>query len=79
MTFTFIITFLKHLHNSLVTMLIQRILRGAGLLLIIVQSSCTHKTDEHALFELMPNTGINFVNKVQDQEYNNSFLFRNFL
>ncbi|MCS3797898.1 VCBS repeat-containing protein [Niastella sp. OAS944] len=30
------------------------------------------------LFELVENTGINFTNPVVDQEYDNSFLFRNF-
>ena len=30
------------------------------------------------LFELVENTGINFNNQVVDQEYDNSFLFRNF-
>lgn len=35
-------------------------------------------TPPKPLFELMPNTGINFNNEVHDQELNNSFLFRNF-
>ncbi len=39
--------------------------------------SCSKKT-KTPLFELVQNTGISFDNKVQDQELNNSFLFRNF-
>jgi hypothetical protein len=39
--------------------------------------SCKNKAPK-PLFELMNNTGINFENKVEDQEINNSFLFRNF-
>ncbi len=46
--------------------------------LIIANFSCKTKTRQPPLFELMKNTGINFDNKVQDQEINNSFLFRNF-
>lgn len=41
--------------------------------------SCSDKKDRpEPLFQLMENTGIDFVNTVQDQEINNSFLFRNF-
>jgi len=41
--------------------------------------SCKSKKDvQPALFELVENSGINFNNKVVDQEYDNSFLFRNF-
>ena len=45
--------------------------------IIFVFLSCSSKP-EKVLFELMKNTGINFDNKVHDQEINNSFLFRNF-
>src|SRR4051812_23781401 len=41
--------------------------------------SCNNKKEGNAaLFELVDNTGIHFNNKVIDQEYDNSFLFRNF-
>src|ERR1044072_2339093 len=41
--------------------------------------SCKKNKDaQSALFELVENTGINFTNPVIDQEYDNSFLFRNF-
>jgi hypothetical protein len=40
-------------------------------------SSCNLKK-EKPLFELMENTGINFVNQVEDGKKENSFLFRNF-
>lgn len=59
-------------------MLNYRYLSNVCLLFIMLNFSCTHKPGEQPLFEIMPNTGIDFVNKVQDQEYNNSFLFRNF-
>lgn len=42
-------------------------------------SSCKNKKDVPApLFELVENSGIRFNNKVVDQEYDNSFLYRNF-
>jgi len=40
--------------------------------------ACSEKKDEVRLFQLMEDTGIEFINKVEDQEINNSFLFRNF-
>jgi hypothetical protein len=41
--------------------------------------SCkNNKEVQSTLFELVENTGINFSNPVIDQEYDNSFLFRNF-
>lgn len=41
--------------------------------------SCKNNKDaQSTLFELVENTGINFTNPVIDQEYDNSFLFRNF-
>ena len=41
--------------------------------------SCKSKKNvQPALFELVENSGIVFNNKVVDQEYDNSFLFRNF-
>ncbi len=39
--------------------------------------SCNRKSTP-ALFELMDKTGITFDNKIQDEETNNAFLFRNF-
>lgn len=49
-------------------------------ILIILFFSCSDNMKETTvpLFELMENTGIRFVNTVEDQEINNSFLFRNF-
>jgi enediyne biosynthesis protein E4 len=49
---------------------------SASLLLFLI--SCDKKQDQKPLFQLMDNTGIQFVNEVKDQELNNSFLFRNF-
>ena len=51
-----------------------------GLLLIsLFFFSCKGRTDtQPTLFELMPNTGIDFNNVVEDQKLDNSFLFRNF-
>jgi hypothetical protein len=42
--------------------------------------SCTHNSQEKkmTLFQLQTGTGIDFNNVVVDQEYDNSFLFRNF-
>ena len=48
------------------------------LLIVIFASSCRNEQTTPALFELMPNTGINFVNTVIDDKLENSFLFRNF-
>lgn len=45
---------------------------------LILFISCNEKKNETPLFQLMENTGINFINKVEDGEINNSFLFRNF-
>ena len=47
------------------------------LFLVLISLSC-HKKTEEPLFQLMDNTGINFVNKVEDSKIENSFLFRNF-
>ncbi len=51
-----------------------------GLLLIsLFFFSCKGRKDtQPTLFELMPNTGIDFNNIVEDQKLDNSFLFRNF-
>ncbi len=46
--------------------------------LFIFFFSCNDKKKQPSLFELMEHTGIDFINKVEDQELNNSFLFRNF-
>ena len=45
--------------------------------LILILFSCNKKPKE-PLFQLMDNTGIDFVNKVEDSKLENSFLFRNF-
>ncbi len=46
---------------------------------ILLFASCkSGKDDPATLFELMEHTGIDFTNTVIDQEYDNSFLFRNF-
>src|SRR6478735_12684464 len=46
---------------------------------LIFSLSCkNNKEAPSALFELVENTGIDFTNPVVDQEYDNSFLFRNF-
>jgi hypothetical protein len=48
-------------------------------IMVLFCYSCQNKKDTALpLFELMPNTGIRFTNTVIDQEYDNSFLFRNF-
>jgi enediyne biosynthesis protein E4 len=45
----------------------------------ILCSSCRNAAaDDHPLFELMQNTGIQFNNEVTDGRLDNSFLFRNF-
>lgn len=43
-----------------------------------VLHSCKNSEDKLPLFQLQQNTGIDFNNIVIDQEYDNSFLFRNF-
>lgn len=40
--------------------------------------SCKQSAEKPVLFQLQTATGIDFNNKVEDQEYDNSFLFRNF-
>src|SRR5215831_17859612 len=40
--------------------------------------SCKNKEQETVLFQLVPDSGINFENKVEDDSLENSFLFRNF-
>ena len=40
--------------------------------------SCSHPHEDQQLFTLMDNTGIHFVNNVEDGKLDNSFLFRNF-
>ena len=48
------------------------------LLVMIVAISCRSKQEQTPLFELQEKTGIDFVNKVEDKELDNSFLFRNY-
>ena len=45
---------------------------------VLLFLSCNNKKNEHSLFELVENSGINFDNKVEDDSLENSFLFRNF-
>jgi enediyne biosynthesis protein E4 len=53
---------------------------AAYLFLCASLASCRQKErqDKMPLFELQQNTGINFINKVEDGRLDNSFLFRNF-
>jgi ASPIC and UnbV./FG-GAP repeat. len=48
--------------------------------IVLLCCSACHDTKEDSppLFELMENTGIHFTNTVIDQEYDNSFLYRNY-
>ncbi len=50
----------------------------SGLVLIIFVVGCRSNKDDKSLFSLMDETGIDFINKVQDGKLENSFLFRNF-
>jgi hypothetical protein len=59
-------------------MFIRKFFRGSCLLFFLFNFSCSHTAIVKPLFEMMQNTGINFINKVQDMELDNSFLFRNF-
>src|SRR6476619_3892315 len=45
--------------------------------LLFILTGCNRDTG-HPLFELVKNSGINFVNNVEDGKIENSFLFRNF-
>lgn len=45
---------------------------------MLTNFACKHEQQTLPLFEKIQNTGIEFNNKVKDQEINNSFLFRNF-
>ncbi len=64
-------------NNINIWMRLKRLL--GCLLTVAVCYSCNNKKDAPAtLFELVENTGIHFNNPVIDQEYDNSFLFRNF-
>jgi hypothetical protein len=57
----------------------QKIVHGFVVMAMLFCYSCKNNKDvQPVLFELIENTGINFNNKVVDQEYDNSFLFRNF-
>jgi enediyne biosynthesis protein E4 len=53
-------------------------LQKAIIYIIAFCSSCTHRGNEHPLFQLQENTGIEFRNDVTDGKKDNSFLFRNF-
>lgn len=53
-------------------------LLGCLLAGIVCCYSCNNKEAGSTLFELVHNSGIAFNNQVTDQEYDNSFLFRNF-
>src|SRR5687767_12695493 len=64
-------------NNIHIWMYFKRLL---GFLLIgcLFLSCKNNKETQSTLFELVENTGISFNNPVIDQEYDNSFLFRNF-
>src|SRR5687768_17213997 len=47
------------------------------ILVVFFAVSCKQR-EETALFELINNSGISFINKVEDGKLENSFLFRNF-
>ncbi|HKO80557.1 MAG TPA: VCBS repeat-containing protein, partial [Chitinophagaceae bacterium] len=47
------------------------------ILILFFAASCKQR-EEPALFELINNSGISFINKVEDGKLENSFLFRNF-
>src|ERR1700741_2469143 len=46
--------------------------------LCVLSSSCKNKEPEKPLFELMENTGVSFINKVQDNDSINILNYRNF-
>src|ERR1700741_1275433 len=46
--------------------------------LCVLSSSCKNKEPEKPLFELMENTGVSFINKVQDNDEINILNYRNF-
>jgi enediyne biosynthesis protein E4 len=51
---------------------------GCWIWLFLFFISCNQRQAMVPLFELVPNSGINFDNKVEDGKVENSFLFRNF-
>jgi hypothetical protein len=64
-------------NNINIRMYLKRLL--GCLLTVAVCYSCNNKKEASStLFELVDNSGIDFNNQVVDQEYDNSFLFRNF-
>ena len=54
-----------------------QLIKLSSIFFVLILFSCTKK-NETPLFELMPDTGIDFENKITDGELENSFLFRNF-
>ncbi|WP_245843484.1 VCBS repeat-containing protein [Niastella vici] len=65
--------------NNIIIRMYLKGLLGCLLAGCLFCTACKNKKDaQSTLFELMENTGINFNNQVVDQEYDNSFLFRNF-
>jgi hypothetical protein len=59
-------------------MMLRKLMTINAVLLILLVACKPDKNEEDTLFQLVQNTGINFVNEVHDQQINNSFLFRNF-
>lgn len=57
---------------------LKKIFRYTCFVLVCCSACRDSKEDSPPLFELMQNTGIKFVNTVVDQEYDNSFLYRNY-
>jgi hypothetical protein len=51
---------------------------AGSLIFLLGASSCKQYEGGHELFELMENTGVDFINKVEDGREENSFQFRNF-
>jgi hypothetical protein len=47
-------------------------------LVIFISVSCRNNQEKPPMFDLMKDTGIDFINRVEDGSKDNSFLFRNF-
>lgn len=54
------------------------ILRQGIMMILMYCCACRSGSSGGALFELMENTGVDFVNKVEDSKQENAFQFRNF-
>ncbi|HEX5651944.1 MAG TPA: VCBS repeat-containing protein, partial [Chitinophagaceae bacterium] len=56
----------------------EKLLYWPALLCLLLFLSCRSRDKNEPLFSLMENTGIHFINTVEDGAKDNSFLFRNF-